>query len=162
MTGAERPSSPHAVSGDPLPKAAGDDASRQFDVWMAERSFRFKEEALYSHAPQAPGIYQLVTFDAQGNGTILYIALTLDKSIFDALYEHWRGERQPAVQDLLARYPSLYFGYVASAPDAKTPEDWKDLYYAMVQAEKPTLQKLDDVKPTGRYSEVTYKDKSIL
>jgi hypothetical protein len=136
--------------------------SKEFSVWMAERSFRFKEEALYSHAPQKPGIYQLVTFDAQGNGTILYMALTLEKSVFDALYEHWRGDRLPSAQELLGQYPSLYFGYVAEAPDVKSPEDWKDLFYAMVQAEKPSLMKLDEVKPTGRYSEVTYKDKSIL
>src|SRR3954470_2753852 len=87
--------------------------AKNFDVWMAERSFRYKEEALYSHAPQSPGIYQLVTFDAAGNGTILYMGLTLEKSIFDALYEHWRGERQPAVQELLGKYANLYFGYVA-------------------------------------------------
>src|SRR6185295_2626276 len=135
--------------------------TRQFEVWMAERSFRFKEEALYSHAPKSPGIYQLVTFDDQQNGTILFMALTGDKTIFDALYEHWRGDRQPAVQDLLAKYPSLYFGYVAES-DAKSPDDWIDLFYAMVQAEKPTLMDPTTVKPTGRYSEVTYKDKSIL
>ena len=136
--------------------------SKQFDVWMAERSFRYKEEAFYSHAPQVPGIYQLVTFDEQGNGTILFMAYSDKKSIFDALYEHWRGERQPAAQDLLTKYPNLYFGYVAVAPDAKTPEDWQDLFYAMVQADKPTLIDPTTVKPTGRYSEVTYKDKSIL
>src|SRR3954466_439752 len=104
--------------------------AKHFELWMSERSYRYKEEALYSHAPQTPGIYQLVTFDEQQNGTILYLGLTLDKSIFDALYEHWRGQRQPTVQDLLAKYPNLYFGYVAQA-DVQTPEDWKDLFYAM-------------------------------
>jgi len=128
---------------------------------MAERSFRYKEEALYSHAPQTPGIYQIVAFDEQQNGTILYIGLTLDKSVFDALYEHWRGQREPSVQNLFTKYPNLYFGYVAQS-DAKTPEDWQDLLYAMIQAEKPTLIDPTTVKPSGRYSEVTYKDKSIL
>src|SRR3954470_10571891 len=75
--------------------------AKHFELWMAERSFRYKEEALYSHAPQTPGIYQLVTFDAEQNGTILFMGLTLDKSIFDALYQPWRGEREPKVQDLL-------------------------------------------------------------
>jgi hypothetical protein len=135
--------------------------SKHFEVWMAERSYRYKEEALYSHAPQKPGIYQLVTFDEQQNGQILYTGLTLDKSIFDALYEHWRGDRQPAVQDLLSKYPNLYFGYVVDA-NVENAEDLKDLYYAMVQADKPTLIDPASVKPTGRYSEVTYKDKSIL
>src|ERR1700747_2698845 len=105
---------------------------KHFDVWMAERSYRFKEEALYSHAPQAPGIYQLVTFDEQQNGTILYIGLALEKSIFGTLCEHWAGDRQPAVQELLAKYPNLYFGYVAQA-DVKDADDLKDLYWAMVQ-----------------------------
>ncbi len=136
-------------------------AARQFAVWMSERSYRYKEEALYSHAPQRPGIYQLVTFDAEQNGTILYLALTLDKSVFDALYEHWRGERQPTVQDLLSKYPNLYFGFVVDS-DAKDTDDLKDLYYAMVQQEKPTLMDLTAIKPTGRYASVTYKDKSIL
>jgi hypothetical protein len=135
--------------------------AKVFGVWMAERSYRYKEEALYSHAPQRPGIYQLVTFDENQNGIILYMALTLDKSIFDALYEHWRGQREPKVQDLLAKYPNLYFGYVAES-DATSEEDLKDLFYAMVQTDKPTLIDPSTVKPTGRYSQVTYKDKSIL
>jgi hypothetical protein len=135
--------------------------SKHFDVWMAERSYRYKEEALYSHAPQKPGIYQLVTFDEQQNGTVLYIGLTLDKSIFDALYEHWRGEREPKVQDLLAKYPNLYFGYVVDG-NVKDADDLKDLYWAMVQTDKPTLIDPKTVQHTGRYSEITNKDKSIL
>lgn len=134
--------------------------AKHFDVWMAERSFRYKEEALYSHAPQRPGIYQLVTFDEQQNGTILFIGIA-EKSIFDSLYQHWRGELQPTVQDLLGKYANLYFGYVAEA-DVQSREDLQDLYYAMVQAEKPTLMDLTRIKSSGRYSEVTYKDKSIL
>ncbi len=135
--------------------------AKNFEVWMAERSFRYKEEALYSHAPKEPGIYQLVTFDENQNGTIVFMGLTLDKTIFDALYEHWRGDREPKVTDLFAKHPNLYFGYVAQA-DAQTPEDWKDLFYAMVKTEKPTSPSLDSIQPSGRYSEVTYKDKSIL
>ncbi len=134
--------------------------AKHFDVWMAERSYRYKEEALYSHAPQKPGIYQLVTFDEQQNGVILFIGLA-EKSIFDSLYQHWRGELPPSVQELLSKYANLYFGYVAEA-DVKSAEDLQDLYYAMVQAEKPTLVDPAQVKPSGRYSEVTYKDKSIL
>src|SRR4029077_11640674 len=134
---------------------------KHYDVWMAERSFRFKEEALYSHAPQKPGIYQLVTFDEQQNGIILFMALTLDRSIFDALCEHWRGDRQPAVQDLLAKYPNLYFGYVLES-NAPGPEDWKDLFWALAQQEKPELIDLAQIKPTGRYSDITVRDKSLL
>lgn len=132
-----------------------------FDYWSAERSYRYKEEALYSHAPQNPGIYWMVTFDEQQNGKTLYMGLTLDKTIFDVLSEHWRGDRTPTVQDLLAKVPNLYFGFVVDS-SAKSPEDLQDLYWALVQKEKPTLVDPASVQPTGRYAEVTAKDKSIL
>src|SRR5438105_3315142 len=134
--------------------------AKHFDIWTSERSYRFKEEALYNHAPQTPGIYWLATFDENHNGVTLYMGLTLDKSIYDALFEHWRGERQPAVPDLLARYANLYFGFVVEA-NAENDEEWKDLFYALVQADKPTLLDVSAVKPTGQYSTVTFKDKSI-
>jgi len=135
--------------------------AKQFDIWMAPKSYRYKEEAIYNHAPQQPGIYTLVTFPDGENGKTLYAALTQDKTIYDALFEHWRGERQPAVQDLLAKYPNLYFGFVLEA-NAETPEDWKDLYWAVLQDEKPELMDWKSVKPTGRYAEITFKDKSLL
>ena len=136
-------------------------SARQFKVWMSERSYRYKEEALYSHAPQTPGIYQLVTFDEQQNATVVFMAHSGAKSIFDTLYQHWRGEREPKVQDLLGKYPNLYFSYVVEA-DAQSPEDWQDLFVAMVKQDKPLEPKLSDLKPSGRYSDVTYKDQSIL
>jgi hypothetical protein len=136
-------------------------SAREFGVWQSERSYRFKEEAIYNHAPQNPGIYELVTFDAMQNANVLFAEWVKDKSIFDALFEHWRGEKQPAVMDLLGKYPNLYFSFVVDS-EAKTPEDMQDLFYAMVQADKPILMDLSSVKPTGRYSAVTYKDKSLL
>jgi hypothetical protein len=136
-------------------------AAREFGVWQSERSYRFKEEAMYNHAPQNPGIYELVTFDDQQNPKILYAEWAKEKSIYDSLFEHWRGEKQPAVQDLLVKYPNLYFSFVVDS-DAATPEDMQDLFYAIVQADKPELVDAAAVKPTGRYSEITYKDKSLL
>jgi hypothetical protein len=135
--------------------------AKEFGVWQSERSYRFKEEALYNHAPQNPGIYELVTFDDQQNAKVLFAEWARDKSIFDALFEHWRGEKQPSVQDLLAKHPNLYFSFVVDS-DAKTPEDMQDLFYAMVQADKPELMDRAAVKPTGRYTAVSFKDKSIL
>jgi hypothetical protein len=134
---------------------------KEFGVWQSERSYRFKEEALYSHAPQNPGIYELVTFDAQQKARVLYAEWTREKSICDALFEHWRGEKQPAVQDLLTKYPNLYFSFVVDS-DAATPDDMQDLFYAIVQTDKPELVDPLTVKPTGRYEEVTYRDKSLL
>ena len=135
--------------------------NKEFGIWQSEKSFRFKEEALFSHAPQTPGIYELVTFDAAENPKVVYADWAKDKSIFDALYEHWRGDKKPAVQELLKRYPNLYFSYIVDS-DAKTPEDLQDLFYAIVQSDKPELVDSSAVKHTGRYSEITVKDKSIL
>jgi hypothetical protein len=136
-------------------------ASKEFGIWQSERSYRFKEEALYNHAPQTPGIYELVTFDEAQNPKVVYAEWVKEKSIFDALYEHWRGEKQPTVQDLWNKYPNLYFSFVLDS-DAKTPEDMQDLFYAMVQADKPELNDAAGIKPTGRYSSITIKDKSLL
>src|SRR5262245_35573033 len=133
---------------------------KEFGIWQSERSFRFKEEAIYNHAPQTPGIYELVVFDEQQNPKVLFADWIKDRSIFDALFEHWRGERQPAVQDLLAKYPNLYFSYIYES-DAKSEEDMQDLFYAVVQADKPALVDRASVKPTGRYSEIKVRDKTL-
>jgi hypothetical protein len=135
--------------------------NKEFGVWQSERSYRFKEEAMHNHAPQNPGIYELVTFDDQQNAKVLYADWSKEKSIYDALFQHWRGEKQPAVQDLLSKYPNLYFSFVVDS-DAATPEDMQDLFYAIIQTDKPELVDPSKVKPTGRYSAVTYKDKSLL
>ena len=135
--------------------------NKEFGIWQSERSYRFKEEALYNHAPQSPGIYELVIFDADQNAKVVFADWAKEKSIFDALFEHWRGEKKPTVQELLARYPNLYFSFIVDS-DAKTPEDMQDLFYAIIQSDKPELVDSSAVKPTGRYSEITVKDKSIL
>ena len=41
--------------------------TRKFRIAMSERCFRFKPDALPSHAPHKPGVYEFVTFDAQKN-----------------------------------------------------------------------------------------------
>jgi len=135
--------------------------SKTFEIWNSERSYRYKEEAMHNHAPNTPGIYQLVTFDERQNPKVVFMALTLDKTIFMALDEHWQGIRQPAVQTLLASHPNLYFSFVVDS-DAKTAEDLQDLFWAMVQSDKPEATSPHDPKPTGRYSEIHVKDKSIL
>jgi len=135
--------------------------TKEFGIWQSERSYRFKEEALYNHAPQTPGIYELVVFDAEQNAKVVFADWAKDQSIFDALQQHWRGDKKPAVQDLLAKYANLYFSFIVDS-DAKTPEDMQDLFYAVVQADKPELLDPSSVKPTGRYSDITVKDKSIL
>src|SRR5690349_4169258 len=129
--------------------AGGSVQVKTFEIWQSERSYRFKEDAFHNHAPQTPGIYELVTFDAHQNAQVLWAALTDDKSIYDALYEHFNGERQPTADDLLAKYPNLYFSFIVES-NAATPEDQKDLFWALVQQDKPALLDPSTVKPTGR------------
>ena len=134
---------------------------KEFGIWQSERSFRFKEEAIHNHAPKTPGMYELVTFDDQQNPKVVYAGWAKDRSIFDALFDHWNGDQKPTVQDLLAKNPNLYFSYIVDS-DAKTPEDLQDLFYGIVQADKPELVDAATVKPTGRYTDIAIKDKSIL
>lgn len=134
---------------------------RQFEIWTSDKSFRYKEEAILNHAPQTPGIYYIVSFDQQGNGKTLYMANVQDDTIYKALYGHWDGQREPKVQELLAKYPSVYFMYIVES-NAKTPEDQQDLFWALAQQEKPELLDWKNLPKTGRYSEITVKDKSFL
>ncbi len=136
-------------------------SSKEFGVWQSERSYRFKEEAIYNHAPETSGIYELVTFDASQNPKVVYADWTKEKTIHEALFEHWRGEKSPSVKDLTDKYQNLYFSFVVDS-DAKTPEDMQDLFYAIVQSDKPEFVNAADAKPTGRYAQITVKDKSIL
>jgi len=136
-------------------------SEKTFDIWNAPKSYRYKEEAILNHAPQIPGIYELVTFDEQQNGQVLYVGLTTDRSIYDALFEHWNGDKEPKAQDLLAKYPNLYFSFVMES-DAQSPEDWKDLFWAISQADKPSLQDWKSLTHTGRYTTITAKEKSLL
>jgi hypothetical protein len=46
--------------------------------------------------------------------------------------------------------------------DAKTEEDWKDLYYAMCQTDQPALQNWQAIPNSGRYTAILAKEKSLL
>jgi len=132
-----------------------------FEIWNSERSFRYKEEALFNHAPQAEGIYQLVTFDDAQNAKVVFMELTKGQTIFQALDEHWRGVKKPTVEELLKKYPNLYFSFVVDS-NAKSPEDQQDLFWAMAQNDKPELIDWKNLPNSGRYSAITVKDKSLL
>ncbi len=136
-------------------------AYREFGIWQSERSYRFKEEAIYSHAPEKPGIYELVSFEGAQNPKVIFADWVKDKTIAEALLDHWKGKKAPTVEDLLAKYQNLYFSFVVDS-DAQTPEDMQDLFYAIVQSDKPELLDASRVQPTGRYSHITVRDKSIL
>ena len=95
-------------------------ATKEFGIWQSERSYRFKEEAIYNHAPETPGIYELVTFDEKQNAKVVYAEWTKEKTIFETLFEHQKGEKKPTVEELLKQYPNLYFSFVVDS-DASGP-----------------------------------------
>jgi hypothetical protein len=135
--------------------------AKEFNVWNSPKSFRFKQEAIFNHAPQYKGIYQLVTFDDQQNAQVVYMELTKDQNIDEALQDHLDGKKKPTVEELLAKNPNLYFSYLVEH-NAATPEDEQDLFWAMVQSDKPLASNPPQPTHSGRYSEITVKDKSIL
>jgi len=135
--------------------------AKQFEIWTSDKSFRYKEEAMYNHAPQTPGIYYIVTFDEKGQGKTLFMGNAADSTIFKALFQHWEGTLDPKVQDLLAKYPSVYFMFIVES-NAQSPEDQQDLFWALAQQEKPELMDWKNLPNTGRYAEITVKDKSFL
>lgn len=128
------------------------DNNKTYHVRNSERCFRFKPDAFYSHAPDRPGIYELVTFDAAKNAQVLFVGAAFDKTIRACLEEHATGERAPAASDLLSRHANLYFDYLDQT-DAKSREDAQDIYWWLVQKHKPVYNEAA-VAPSGRYPSV--------
>jgi hypothetical protein len=110
--------------------------TRKFRVAMSERCFRFKPDALPSHAPHKPGVYEFVTFDANKNPQVLFVGLAMDKSVYQALDDHWQDKAQPGRKELFAVSPDVYFDYVASA-DIADVDELKDIAGAFIARHKP-------------------------
>lgn len=111
-------------------------SARKFRVAMSERCYRFKADALPSHAPHKPGVYEFVTFDAQKNAQVLYVGLALDKSVYQALDAHWNDQAQPGRTALFGVSPDIYFDYVAAA-DIADVDELKDIAGAFIAKSKP-------------------------
>ena len=109
---------------------------RKFRIAMSERCFRFKPDALPSHAPHKPGVYEFVTFDAQKNPQVLFVGVALGRTVFEALDDHWNDRLQPGRAELFAVSPDIYFDYVASA-DISEAEELKDIAGSFVARHKP-------------------------
>jgi hypothetical protein len=126
---------------------------RVFKIKMSKRCFRFKPEALMNHAPQAPGVYEFVVFDEQGNGTVLYVGLALPPlTIHEALRRHLENEMSPKAEVLFQKTPDVYFDYVAGG-DIESTDDLKDIAFSFCEKHKPVLNE----KPweaSGRYASV--------
>jgi len=135
-----------------------DDREHVFKYCMSPRCFRYREDAISSHAPQGPGIYEFVSFDQKQQSKVLYIGLALENIAADLL-EHWRGAKKPAVQDLLTQHTNLYFDYVDWS-EARDVHDLKDIAAALCSEHHP-LYNLEPLLPTGRFEKVILKEVEV-
>ncbi|MDE2039397.1 MAG: hypothetical protein KGO96_04330 [Elusimicrobia bacterium] len=130
-------------------------ADRVFRVAMSERCFRFKPDALASHAPGKPGVYEFVTFDEKGAAGVLYVGLALDATVHDCLAAHLEGRKEPTAAQLFAAAKDVYFDYVADA-DIESIEDLKDIAGFFIGKHKPRFN--HDAPSSGRYGAVSVED----
>jgi hypothetical protein len=128
------------------------ETSRTYHVRNSERCFRFKPDAFINHAPDRKGIYELVTFDAQQNPTVLFVGAAFERTIRESLEGHATGQLPPAASDLLSRHANLYFDYLELL-DAKTQDDAQDVYAWLVQKHKPAYND-GAVKTSGRFAAI--------
>lgn len=131
-------------------------SDKTFKIMMSERCFRFKPDALPSHAPQRPGVYEFVTFDANQQPEVLYVGLALEKSVYQALSEHMTGAAEPTAEKLFGYAKDIYFDYVGQA-DIAGLEDLKDIAGALQSKWKPRFNK-DAAPSSGKYAKVEVVD----
>ena len=122
---------------------------RTFKLVMSERCFRFKPDALPSHAPSKPGVYEFVTFDASGKATVLYVGLALTGGIYEALNNHLMGTASPTAAELFKVSKDIYFDYVAHA-DIESLDDLKDIAGALIKKHKPQFNPAE-IPNSGKY-----------
>lgn len=111
-------------------------AARKFRIAMSERCFRFKPDALPSHAPHKPGVYEFVTFDEQKSPVVLFVGLALTGSVYEALAAHMDNKAAPTANELFAAAKDIYFDYVASA-DIQEVDELKDIAGVFIAKHKP-------------------------
>lgn len=111
-------------------------AARTFRVAMSERCFRFKPDALPSHAPHKPGVYEFVTFDERREPVVLFVGVALTGTVYEALAAHMDNKAAPTAGELFAAAKDVYFDYVASA-DIQDVEELKDIAGAFIAKHKP-------------------------
>ena len=133
-------------------------SERVFRYKMSPRCFRYREDAIMSHAPGAPGVFEFVTFGEDQKAQVLYIALA-SRSIAEDLKAHWAGALNPTVPDLLQKYPNLYFDYVEWS-DAKNLEDLKDIASALCREHRPPHNGVP-LPASGRPGPVVLKEVEI-
>jgi hypothetical protein len=129
---------------------------KKIRIAMSERCFRFKPDALPSHAPHKPGVYEFVTFDAQKNPQVLFVGLAMDKPIYQALDDHWNDKLQPGRKELFGVSPDIYFDYVASA-DIADIDELKDIAGSFIAKHKPRFNS-GPVPSSGKHDAVEVEE----
>ena len=130
--------------------------NKTFKITMSERCFRFKPDALGSHAPHQPGVYEFVTFDEKVQPIVLFVGVA-PTTIYEALANHLMGNIQPTSDELFKAAKDIYFDYVASA-DTGSPEDFGDIAAALIAKHRPKLNPAGKTTATGRYAAVTLEE----
>ncbi|OGR90121.1 MAG: hypothetical protein A3J74_02645 [Elusimicrobia bacterium RIFCSPHIGHO2_02_FULL_57_9] len=129
---------------------------RVFKILLSDKCYRFKPDALPSHAPAKPGVYEFVTFNAQRQPIILYVGLALDSTIYDCLTRHLEGKAEPGAQQLFAAAKDVYFDYVAQA-DIDSIDDLKDIAGALIEKGKPRFNS-GERPSSGKYPAVAVEE----
>ena len=130
--------------------------ARKFRIAMSERCFRFKPDALPSHAPHKPGVYEFVTFDAQKNPQVLFVGVALTGSVYDCLAAHMDNTAAPTAKELFGVSPDIYFDYVASA-DITEADELKDIAGAFIARHKPRFN-TGPAPSSGRHAAVEVEE----
>lgn len=131
--------------------------ARTFKVRMSERCFRFKPDALGSHAPRKPGVYEFVTFDPAGKPEVLYVGLALgQETVFGMLAKHIQGQAEPTADQLFSAAKDVYFDYVADA-DIEALDDLKDIAGVFVSKHKPRFN-AGAAPSSGKYASVAVEE----
>lgn len=130
---------------------------RTFRIAMSERCYRFKPDALSSHAPNGPGVYEFVMFDTQLRPIVLYIGVALQSGVRNALAAHLMGNARPTADELSKLSKDVYFDFVASA-DVSSPDDYRDVAGALIARHRPRLNGACQPPFPGRYREVVLEE----
>ncbi|HVE14027.1 MAG TPA: hypothetical protein VNI01_11570 [Elusimicrobiota bacterium] len=134
-------------------------AEKTFRVRMSDRCFRFKPDALGSHAPRIPGVYEFVTFN-DGKPEVLYVGLALSGglgTIHDALAAHMMGQAKPTSQELFAAAKDVYFDYVAAA-DVASEDEFKDIAGFFLKKNSPRLNAPGETFASGKHAAVSVQE----
>ncbi len=134
--------------------------TRTFKIRMSERCFRFKPDALGSHAPRKPGVYEFITFDKEMKPEILYVGLALPgkgETIYDAIAAHMMGNIRPTTEDLFNASKDIYFDFVDEV-DVESSEEHKDIAGALIRRHKPRLNPQVPPPSSGKYDSVAIEE----